>query len=57
LINDLIHFAVLLISIAMIGVGLWLVSPSAMFIGVGSILFCGVIGVRIGSRVKVKPPQ
>jgi predicted signal transduction protein with EAL and GGDEF domain len=46
--KDVIHFGILLSSVASIGVGLWLISPAAMFIGIGSILLVGVIVARCG---------
>ena len=46
--KDVIHFGILLSSITSIGVGLWLISPAAMFIGIGSILLVGVIVARCG---------
>lgn len=36
--TDLIHFAMLLIGLCLIGIGLWMVAPAAMLIGVGGIL-------------------
>ncbi len=46
--KDVIHFGILLSSLTSIGVGLWLISPAAMFIGIGGILLVGVTVARCG---------
>ena len=53
---DVIHFVILFTALVMIGVGLWMVHPSAMFVGVGSILMLIVIAsrVRVGRRRPVE---
>lgn len=45
--NDTYQSVTILAALLMIGYGLWLVSPSAMYIGVGSILLAGVVATRI----------
>jgi hypothetical protein len=46
--TDVIHLAILVISLVSIGVGLWLITPAAMFIGLGGILLAGVVVARCG---------
>ena len=49
---DTVHFVVLVGSIGMIGVGLWLIAPSAMFVGIGIIGLIGIVSARTGYRKK-----
>jgi len=44
--TDLIHLLILLLSLMLIGVGLWLITPAAMFVGVGLILLAIVWSAR-----------
>jgi len=52
--KDVIHLAILVSSIASIGVGLWLISPAAMFIGIGGIMLTGVAVARCGWMLQRK---
>lgn len=52
--KDVIHLAILLSSLASIGVGLWLISPAAMFIGIGGIMLTGVVVARCGWMLQRK---
>lgn len=52
--KDVIHLAILVSSLASIGVGLWLISPAAMFIGIGGIMLTGVVVARCGWMLQRK---
>jgi len=50
-VTDVIHFLILMCSLAAIAAGLWMIYPPAMFVCIGSIGFAGVVAVRVaGSR-------
>lgn len=51
--NETIQSVILLCALVMIGYGLWLVEPAAMYVGVGGLLLTGVVVTRaIGLRRK-----
>ncbi len=54
--TDVIHFVVLATSTAMLGVGLWMISPQSMFIGIGGLGVCGIVAARWlgGERKRVQ---
>lgn len=51
--TDLIHFGVLVVAVGMIGIGLWLIAPAYMWMGIGGLLMTGVVVGRVMSR----PPK
>lgn len=55
--KDVIHLAILVSSLASIGVGLWLISPAAMFIGIGGIMLTGVVVARCGWMLQRRLPE
>lgn len=55
--TDLFHFVVLVCAIAMIGVGLWLITPAAMWVGVGTLLLAGIISARIMTRHPIRKAE
>lgn len=51
--NDVIHFVMLIVAVSMIGIGLWLIAPAAMWVGVGGLILAGVVAARMfGGRVR-----
>ena len=51
--NDAIHFVMLVIAVLMIGIGLWMIAPAAMWVGVGGLILIGVVAARMfGGRVR-----
>ena len=46
--RDVIDLVMVILSVGMIGVGLWLITPSAMFVGVGCLMLGGVWMARCG---------
>lgn len=36
--TDLIHLGLLIVALSLLGIGLWMVTPAAMYVGLGAIL-------------------
>jgi hypothetical protein len=52
--TDVIHFLILMGSLAMISVGLWLVHPAAMFVGVGAVMLSLLVCARWSRKRSVE---
>lgn len=48
--TDVIHLVILAVSVTMLGVGLWMVAPESMFIGIGALGISGIVAARLIGR-------
>ena len=45
--TDAIQAVTITVALSMVGYGLWIINPAAMFIGVGGLLLSSVVAIRI----------